>query len=116
VRPGANVDPVELSNRILSDTLLPVLPGSAFVAYFGHLMHYDAGYYGYAWADVIAADLASVFEAAPGRYNDVPTGLRLREEIYAVGSTRDPRVSIKKFLGRPQSQQAFLKKVGLATE
>ena len=116
VRPGANVEPVELSNRILSDTLLPVLPGSAFVAYFGHLMHYDAGYYGYAWADVIAADLASVFEAAPGRYNDVATGLRLREEIYAVGSTRDPRVSIEKFLGRPQSQQAFLKKVGLAAE
>jgi thimet oligopeptidase len=116
IQPGGTVDPVQLSNRILSDTLLPVMDGSAFVAYFGHLMHYDAGYYGYAWADVIAADMASVFEAAPGRYLDETVGRRLRDEIYAVGSSRDPVVSIEKFLGRPQSQQPFLKKAGIATD
>lgn len=116
VRPGANVDPIELSNRILSDTLLPVIPNSTFVTYFGHLMHYDAGYYGYAWADVIAADLASIFQAAPAGYNDVNIGRRLRDEIYAVGSSRDPEKSIEKFLGRPQTQKAFLKKVGIAVE
>jgi Zn-dependent oligopeptidase len=116
VKPGANVAPIELSNRILSETLLPVMPDSTFVTYFGHLMHYDAGYYGYAWADVIAADMASIFEAAPGRYNDTTVGRRLRDEIYAVGSSRDPQESIEKFLGRPQNQKAFLKKVGIATE
>lgn len=41
------------------------MPDTAFVAYFGHLMGYDAGYYGYAWADAIAADMATVFERAP---------------------------------------------------
>jgi Zn-dependent oligopeptidase len=107
-------DPVELSNQILSGTLLPVPPDSAFVAYFGHLMHYDAGYYGYAWADAIAADMASVFEHSPGGYFDVPTGMRLRNEIYAVGDSRDPNVSIEKFLGRPQSIQPFLEKIGIA--
>lgn len=114
IHADGNVDPVELSNQILSDTLLPVPKDSAFVAYFGHLMHYDAGYYGYAWADAIAADMASVFEHSPGGYFDVPTGMRLRNEIYAVGDSRDPNVSIEKFLGRPQSIQPFLEKIGIA--
>jgi thimet oligopeptidase len=114
VRAGSGVDPVELSNRILSDTLLPVPDGSSFVTFFGHLMHYDAGYYGYAWADVIAADMASVFEAAPDEYFDVATGMRLRSEVYAVGSSRLPTESIENFLGRPQSNKAFLQKTGLS--
>jgi thimet oligopeptidase len=42
-----------LSNEVLSSVFLPMAPDTAFVAYFGHLMHYDAGYYGYAWADAI---------------------------------------------------------------
>ena len=29
-------------------------------------MGYDSGYYSYAWADVISADLASIFEDADG--------------------------------------------------
>ena len=41
---------------------LPIDPDTAFVAFFGHLAGYDAGYYGYAWADAIAADMATVFE------------------------------------------------------
>lgn len=113
VREGSGVDPVELSNKILSETMLPVPEGSAFVAYFGHLMHYDAGYYGYAWADSIAADMASVFENAPGGYYDVNIGKRLRDEIYAVGSSRNPKDSVEKFLGRSQSNQPFLKKLGI---
>ena len=116
VREGSGVDPVELSNKILSETLLPVTEGSSFVTYFGHLMHYDAGYYGYAWADAIAADMASVFENSPGGYFDVNAGMKLRDEIYAVGGSRDPSISIEKFLGRPQSNQPFLKKIGIATK
>jgi len=113
VREGSGVDPIELSNKILSDTLLPVPDGSSFVTYFGHLMHYDAGYYGYAWADAISADMASVFETSPGGYFDVNTGMKLRNEIYAVGGSRDPNVSIEKFLGRKQSNKPFLKKIGI---
>jgi thimet oligopeptidase len=116
IRAGSGTDPIELSNRILSETLLPVPEGSSFVTYFGHLMHYDAGYYGYAWADVIAADMASVFESAPGGYFDTTAGMKLRNEIYAVGSSRSPKESIEKFLGRTQSNKPFLKKTGIATD
>jgi Zn-dependent oligopeptidase len=116
VHEGTKVDPIELSNQILSDSLPPVPEGSSFATYFGHLMGYGAGYYGYAWADVISADMASKFENAPGHYMDANVGKQLRNEIYAVGNSRDPSVSIETFLGRPQSNKAFLKKVGIAVE
>src|SRR5690349_2323393 len=102
-----------LSNKILSEVFLPLAPDTAFVAYFGHLMHYDAGYYGYAWADAIAADMATVFEKAPNGYFDKTAGHRLRKEIYEVGDSRDVNVSIEKFLGRPRSLEPFLKKIGI---
>ena len=86
---------------------------TAFVAYFGHIMGYDAGYYGYAWADAIAADMATVFEKAPDGYFDKNAGMRLRKEIYAVGDSRDVNISIEKFLGRKRSIDPFLKKIGI---
>jgi thimet oligopeptidase len=102
-----------LSNKILSDVFLPLAPDTAFVAYFGHLMHYDAGYYGYAWADAIAADMGTVFEKAPQGYLDKQAGMKLRKEIYEQGDGRDVTISIEKFLGRKQSVEPFLKKIGV---
>jgi thimet oligopeptidase len=83
------------------------------VASFDHLTGYSAGYYGYAWADAIAADMASVFQQAPDGFLDVKIGRRLRDEIYAQGDSRDVSVSIEKFLGRKQSIDPFLKHVGI---
>ena len=61
---GQPYDCVAISNPIFEKVFLPIDPNTAFVAYFGHLAGYDAGYYGYAWADAIAADMATVFEKA----------------------------------------------------
>jgi len=102
-----------LSNKVLGDVFFPMPPDTAFVAYFGHLMGYDAGYYGYAWADAIAADMATVFEHSPNGYFDESAGRRLRKEIYEVGDSRDVNISIEKFLGRPRSLNPFLKKIGI---
>lgn len=102
-----------LSNKVLSQVFLPVAPDTAFIAYFGHLMGYDAGYYGYAWADAIAADMATVFKESPGGYFDPAAGRRLRAEIYEPGDSRDVNVSIEKFLGRQRSLEPFLKKLGI---
>ena len=104
---------VPLSNEVLGEVFLPMVPDTAFVAYFGHLMGYDAGYYGYAWADAIAADGATVFEHAPQGYFDQAAGHRLRAEIYEPGDSRDVNISIEKFLGRKRSIQPFLKKIGI---
>ncbi len=107
------VDGVRLSNKVLSEVYLPMPEETAFVAYFGHLTGYDASYYGYAWADSIAADMATVFENAPNQFFDVKAGLRLRKEIYEPGDSRDVDISIQRFLGRPWSSDPFLKTLGL---
>ncbi len=110
---ATNADQVlPLSNKVLSDVSFPVPPDTAFVAYFGHIIGYGAGYYGYAWADSIAADMATVFEKSPDGYFDKKTGVRMRNEIYAVGDSRDINVSIEKFLGRPRSIEPFLTRIG----
>ncbi|MDQ2919574.1 MAG: Zn-dependent oligopeptidase [Verrucomicrobiota bacterium] len=106
-------DCVAITNPILQKVFLPIDPNTAFVAYFGHMNGYDAGYYGYAWADAIAADMATVFEKAKDGYLDKQAGMRLRNEIYAVGDSRDVNTSIEKFLGRKQSVAPFLKHIGI---
>src|SRR6185295_8202949 len=102
-----------LSNQVLSDVFLPMVPDTAFVAYFGHIIGYGAGYYGYAWADAISADMATIFENAPNGFFDKQAGLRLRREIYEPGDSRDVNISIEKFLGRPRSIDPFLEKIGI---
>ncbi len=109
-----NEDVVKISNDVIADVFFPPVEGSAYVGYFGHLMGYDAGYYGYAWADAIAADMATVFEKSKKGYFDKTVGRRLRNEIYAVGNSRDVNVSIQKFLGRKQSLEPFLESIGIS--
>jgi thimet oligopeptidase len=113
IHEGNANEAIDLSNRILSDAFLPLPEDTTFVTYFGHLMGYDASYYGYAWADAIAADMATVFENSPEGYFDREAGMRLRKEIYEPGDSRDVNISIKGFLGRERSLEPFFKKIGI---
>jgi thimet oligopeptidase len=106
-------DAVAISNPILEKIFLPIDPSTTFVSYFGHLNGYDAGYYGYAWADAIAADMATVFEKAKEGYLDKQAGMKLRREVYEQGDSRDVNISIEKFLSRKQSVEPFLKRLGI---
>ena len=58
--------------------------------------------------------MATVFESAKGGYLDKQAGLRLRRDIYEPGDSRDITESIERFLGRKQSTQPFLNKIGIA--
>ena len=110
---AAKMDVVAATNAVTARVLMPPAPDTAFVAFFGHMAGYDAGYYGYMWAKVLALDMASVFQSAPAGFLDETVGRRLRDEIYGVGHTRDVAESVEKFLGRPRSQDAFLEYVGI---
>jgi thimet oligopeptidase len=110
---GEPYDAVKVSNAIIEKVLLPIAPETAFIAFFGHLAGYDAGYYGYAWADAIAADMATVFEKSKSGYLDKAAGMKLRKEIYEPGDSHEVTLSIEKFLGRKQSIQPFLEKLGI---
>lgn len=110
----SSFDVVARSNKVFGEAFLPMPLDTAFVAGFGHLaLGYDAGYYGYAWSEVIAANLTTAFEKAPGKVMDSGIGLRLREEIYAMGGSRDPDESVRAFLGHPISIRAFLREIGI---
>ncbi|HQY05310.1 MAG TPA: M3 family metallopeptidase, partial [Lacunisphaera sp.] len=111
---AARMDVVVVSNAVLKRVAIAPPPDTAFVAYFGHIAGgYDAGYYGYLWAKVMALDMASEFQKAPGGFLDEKVGRRLRDEVYGVGHSRDVTVSVEKFLGRPRSQTPFLDYVGI---
>lgn len=80
-------------------------------ASFGHLDGYDAGYYGYLWSQVYAADMFTRFHKE-GLLNE-KTGRDYRAEILEPGSSRDAMESLEKFLGRKPNNKAFLKELGL---
>ncbi|MDG2124501.1 MAG: Zn-dependent oligopeptidase [Verrucomicrobiales bacterium] len=105
-------NPGDVGNSVMAKVYFPQPEDTAFVTSFGHLMGYDAGYYGYAWADVISADLASVFENNNAFLNP-ELGRKLRDEIFATGHSRPIDDSIEAFLGRPRNFDAFVKKLGL---
>lgn len=70
---------------------------------------YAAGYFSYAWAEVRAADVFSLFREK-GLY-DPETSARLKR-FYQDGGGRDPNRMVEELLGRPVSDAAYLKKLG----
>ncbi len=105
------------TNAIMNGVSVGGPEGTAFVASFGHLGGgYDAGYYGYAWADAISADMVSVFENSAGGLMDPVVGKRLRDEIYAPGGSREIDESINAFLGRERSLKPFFEMIGMVQD
>jgi thimet oligopeptidase len=96
-------------NRVVSEiTGMPGAPGGNPAASFGHLMGgYGAGYYSYLWSQVFALDIFSAFKAE-GPLNP-SVGGRYRREILETGSERAEAESLKAFLGREPSEDAFMK-------
>ncbi len=92
----------------------PAPPFYRYPASFGHLFDggYAAGYYGYAWAEVLSADAYGAFEEA-GVF-DTATGARFRDHILAVGGSRPALDSFRAFRGRDPSLDALLRHQGLA--
>ncbi len=96
-------------------TLLPFHEGTNFAAAFGHLMGgYDAGYYGYQWANVYGDDMFSVF-ASEGILSP-EVGRRYRNEVLATGYSRDAIEHLRAFLGREPNADAYLKRLGISPE
>jgi thimet oligopeptidase len=84
---------------------------SNYPAGFGHFVGYQAGYYGYLWSAVYAADMFSVFDKN-GIFNK-RIGAKYRREILSQGSSREEMVSLTAFLGRRPNNKAFLEEIGL---
>jgi oligopeptidase A len=105
----------QLAHEVAAE-LAPVAPPD-FLRYphsFTHLFDggYAAGYYSYAWAEVLSADAYGAFEES-GIF-DPATGARYREAILESGGSRPALESFKAFRGRAPTLDAFLRHQGLA--
>jgi peptidyl-dipeptidase Dcp len=75
---------------------------------------YAAGYYGYLWADVLAADAAEAFSEAPGGFYDTEVAQKLVDYLFAVRNAMDPADAYRAFRGRDAGIDALLRDRGFA--
>jgi thimet oligopeptidase len=85
--------------------------GTYYQAGFGHLMGYNAGYYGYMWSLVYACDMFQRFHEL-GMLSP-EAGKYYREKILSKGGTMDGMDLVRGYLGREPNMEAFAKELGL---
>ncbi len=96
-------------------TALPYPEDTFYLASFGHLMGgYDAGYYGYLWAEVIGDDMFGRFGGDDLLSAEV--GGDYRREVLEPNGTRDANDMVRAFLGREPTNEAFLRMRGLPVD
>ena len=84
----------------------PFVRGTHFQSSFGHLIGYDAGYYGYQWALSLSRDVLTRFKKE-GLQNPA-TAASWRTEVLSRGGGDDERAMIGRFLGREPNHAAYL--------
>ncbi len=106
-------EPAKLYRDMMKKYTGIVVPKNAiFPAGFGHLDGYDAGYYGYLWSKVYAADMFTRFEKEGILSKKI--GALYKKCILEKGGSREELELIKEFLGRMPSNKAFLKEIGIS--
>jgi Zn-dependent oligopeptidase len=86
-----------------------------YLSGFAHLVGgYDAGYYGYLWAEVIGDDMFGRFASQGILSADV--GRAYRRAVLEPNGSRSADEMLLEFLGRPQSNDTYLRMRGMTTE
>jgi peptidyl-dipeptidase Dcp len=112
----AGLDPDAFERETLAELGMPdELPMRHRSPQFGHIFSgesYAAGYYGYLWADVLTADAAEAFAAAPGGYYDQELAHKLVAHLFAVRNAVDPAEAYRAFRGRDADLEALMRDRG----
>ncbi len=82
--------------------------------FFKHIFEggYSAGYYGYTWSEVIAADAYAKFKESGNIFNK-KIAIDFRKKILERGDSDEPMTLYKDFRGAEPNPKALLKKRGL---
>ena len=88
-----------------------------FLCHFDHIFSgsYDAGYYSYAWAEILSLDAFSAFKEIDMN-NDKELkkmGIKFRKTFLAKGGSQDALTIFKEFRGREPNSNAYLKHYNL---
>jgi oligopeptidase A len=105
---------LQLLDEVRAEVAVLIPPAfQRFPHSFSHIFAggYAAGYYSYKWAEVLSADAYSLFEENGVLNPDV--GALFRNEILAMGGSRDAMQSFTTFRGREPSINALLRHNGL---
>ena len=105
----------ELIDEVRREVAVIIPPSfNRFANSFSHIFAggYAAGYYSYKWAEVLSADVYSVFEERG--VLDPAVGSRFLEEILSVGGSRPALESFVAFRGREPSIDALLRHSGMS--
>ncbi len=112
----AGLDPAGFEREILADLGMPKeIVMRHRMPHFGHIFSgegYSAGYYGYLWAEVLTADAAEAFAAAPGGFYDRNVAERAVKYLFSVGNEMDPADAYRAFRGRDASSDALMRDRG----
>lgn len=109
------VDTVKVAHDLDTQIeLYPPIDGIFFHASFGHLVGYQAGYYGYMWSLVYASDMFGRFREQ-GLLNP-QAGQYYRKKILARGDSLEAMDLVKDYLGREPKMDAFLEHLGLGAK
>ena len=99
-------------NAIAKTELMPVVENSVMTTSFGHIFAggYAAGYYGYKWAEVLAADAFAAFKEKGIFNREVSTSFR--KNILSQGGKKHPMELYKAFRGHEPTNEALLRRCG----
>jgi thimet oligopeptidase len=107
------VDLAEAYRKAFEVTGFPFVEGTHVPASFFHIVGfpYDAGYYGYLWAEAIGDDMFTAFRS--GGIFSAEVGRRYRQAVLEPGWLVPGRDRVRHFLGRDPSEAAYLERLGI---
>mgnify|MGYP000347605435 CR=1 FL=1 len=112
----ASLDVAAFERNTLAALNMPQeLPMRHRTPQFSHVFSgesYACGYYGYLWADVLTADAAEAFAAAPGGFYDQVWAEKLVQYLFAPRNTIDPAEAYRLFRGRDAQIDALMRDRG----
>lgn len=111
---GIDVD--EFEKKVIAEIgLIPEITFRYRTSYFNHIFSsgYNAGYYGYLWAEVLDKDAFSAFEASPNGVWDLDLAKKFKQTFLEKGGSEEPMTLYKSFMGREPESSAMLRGRGL---
>jgi len=107
-------DILDFENKAIAPTqITPIVEGCAMGPAFTHIFSggYAAGYYGYKWAEVLAADAFSYFKQK-GIFSPEVAG-KFRREVLEKGGHKHPMTLYKNFRGHAPKTKALIDQMNL---